>query len=126
HVEHLLALLNFVRMLEERADHPGVSENQIQALNRVVGCHDHGTGAGVGWSPGETAGDGFGLPPSVSSLENSTRKVPAATSKMPSGIFHPGISRWKIHVSPVFGLGCQTRLKTVLMSGARAKISGAM
>ncbi len=37
--EHALVRLDLVRVLEKRADHPGVCQDGVQPANRILGCH---------------------------------------------------------------------------------------
>src|SRR5439155_9737192 len=112
--------------------HPGVSEEDVQSLDRFARGHRCGSGQGVsrdGPSLVEATAAGFGLSDaflcaSTSSLEKSTRAAPRPTSTIPTQSFQPGSSTLKWKGFP--GSGCQTVLTSVLIMGARPKINGAM
>src|SRR5262249_7118779 len=120
--EHLFVVLDLLRMLEKRADHPGVGQDGIEPFHCFLGRH--GRASGFVDTAATAAGFAEDLPDSASSLENNTSAAPAPTRMMPSHIFQPGRSTAKWKGWP--GFGCQSELTTVLMIGARPKISGAM
>src|SRR5262249_22015409 len=126
--EHLLIVLHFVGVFEELTHHPGVRQNDVEALDRFFGGH-----CGPSWMPvaGAAATAGAGgfrtalfLPASASSLENSTRAAPRPTRIIPTHSFQPGKWTSKWNGSP--GFGCQKELTSTLITGARPKMSGAM
>src|SRR5262249_38648628 len=87
--EHLFVVLDFLRVLEESADHPGVGQHDVEPLHCLVGRH--------GWMFSEATGGGGGdstfalasaclasrVSRSRSALEYSTRPAPTAASTIP-------------------------------------------
>src|SRR4051812_35646950 len=123
HVEQFLVVLHLVGVLEVRPHHPGVGENDVEALDGFFGGH----GAASETGPTGGAGCGAGLPAgadSESSLEYSTRAAPRPTDTMPNHRDQCGTFTPKCSGPPAWG--CHKMLTRVLITGARPKISGAM
>src|SRR5262249_12116353 len=91
--EHLRVVLDFLGVLEERAHHPGVSEDSLEPLHRFF-CR-HGLASGEDEAAATAVGLAAALPDSASSLENRTNAAPTPTRMMPSHSFQPGNSTAK-------------------------------
>src|SRR5947209_475137 len=125
HVEQLLIVLNLVSVLEEGAHHPQMRQHTLQALDRFGGTHGEASGAECGAVVTATAGDfAGGCGASAASLEYNTKAAPAPTNRIPTHNSQRGKTRPKCKGCP--GRGCQTMLTSVLMTGARPKMRGAM
>src|SRR5262249_53964807 len=130
HLQELLVVLDLVGVLEEGAHHPGVGQDHVEPGDGLLGGHGWASGVACAGGAAATAGAGFLAEASfvsASSFEKSTRAAPSPTSRMPTHSFQPGTCR--ANASGPNGaprLGCQALLTSVLMTGARPKINGAM
>src|SRR5262249_34605628 len=117
-------LLDLLGVLEKRPHHPGVCQHDVQAPNRFFRAHRDASDTGAADAAGRALAGSAGGPDSDSSFEYNTSAAPEPTSTMPShndqcGTVSPKCNGWPL-------AGCQTLLTSVLITGARPKINGAM
>src|SRR5262249_45549298 len=103
--------------LEELAHHPGVRQDAVDPFHRGGGGHGRAS------ATAGRAGAAAACRHSPYSFENRTSPAPNPAATMPTKNVHGGVACAGPKNSAVSG--CQYRLKTVLMTGANAKISGA-